>query len=103
MLCPEVTTFPVPLSRRHYQTGEDVGKLSNSLSFEQNNPVIGNVKIFLPESIHPPDDLRRILLHDKDSYKIEKLSSLECLATEDFITTFLRQGSLVLQTAYGKF
>ena len=102
MLCPEVTTFPVPLSRRNSQTGLDVGKFSNSLSFEQNNQVIGNVKIFLPECIHPPDDLRKILLHDKDPYKIENLSSLECLATEDFIRTFVRQGSLFLQTAYGK-
>ena len=71
-------------------------------NFKQNNEVVDNVKIFLPECLHPPDDLRRILLHDKDYYKVEHLSSLECCATEEFVRAFICEGSLFLQTIYGK-
>ena len=103
MLCPEVSTFHVPQPWKRYEYGSNIKETCSSQVFKRCNEVIESVKIFLPECLHPPDDLRNILLHDKDYYLINNLKSLECCATENFIKSFICGGSLFLQTIYGKF
>ena len=102
MLCPEVSTFHTPKPWKRYDCGPNIKETCCSEIFKRNNEVIESVKIFLPECLHPPNDLRNILLHDKDYYFVENLRSLECCATEDFIKSFIFGGSLYLQTIYGK-
>ena len=102
MLCPEVSTFNVPQPWKRYDYGCNVKEECSSQGFKRCNEVIESVKIFLPECLHPPDNLKNILLHDKDYYLIEHLKSLECCATDDFIKSFICAGSLFLRTIYGK-
>ena len=102
MLSPEVSTFLPSQSWKRYEHGSDVFEMCNRDQFKRLNEVIESVKIFLPECLHPPDELREILLHDKDYYIIEKLQSVECCITENFIRSFLCEGSLFMQTLYGE-
>ena len=103
MLSPEVSTFLPPPSWKKHENGSNVFDMTNSQHFNKLNEVIENVKIFLPECLHPPDELREFLLHDKDYYVIDKIQSIECLATENFIRTFICAGSLFIQTIYGMY
>ena len=102
MLSPEVACFPAPISWRKYKSGLLVNDYLKTTEFKQNNEVVKNVKLFVPECLHPPDELRKIVLRDKECYKVEKLTSLECVATKDFVTTFISQGKLFIQTVDGK-
>ena len=102
MLSPEVSTFPAPRSWKRCESGSNIKEIHTKHYFKQNNEVINSVKLFLPECLHPPDELRKILLHDKDFYLVENIQSLECCATEDFIKSFIYGGNVFLQTLYGK-
>ena len=101
MLNPEVSTFLPPHTWKKYENGSNVFDITNSRQFNQLNEVIESVRIFLPECLHPPDEVREFLLHDKDYYIIDNLQSIECLATENFIRSFICEGSVFLQTIYG--
>ena len=102
MLSPEVSTFLPPHTWKKHEHGSNILQVCNSQQFNKLNEVIESVKIFLPESLHPPDVLKEFLLHDKDYYLIDQIKSIECCSTENFIRSFICEGSLFLQTVYGK-
>lgn len=102
MLSPEVSTFLPPHTWRKHEHGSNILQVCNSQQFNKLNEVVESVKIFLPESLHPPDVLKEFLLHDKDYYLIDQIKSIECCSTENFIRSFICEGSLFLQTVYGE-
>ena len=102
MLSPEVSTFLPPHTWKKHEHGSNILQVCNSQQFNKLNEVVESVKIFLPDSLHPPDVLKEFLLHDKDYYLIDQIKSIECCSTENFIRSFICEGSLFLQTVYGK-
>ena len=102
MLSPEVSTFEETRPWRRSQTGSNLQDIFGKQDIEYGNEVVESVKIFIPECLHPPDNLRNILIRDRDYYTVKNLSSIECCATDEFIQAFICGGSLYMQSIYGK-
>ena len=102
MLSPEVSTFEETRPWRRSQTGLNLQDIFGKQDIEHGNEVVESVKIFIPECLHPPDNLRNILIRDRDYYTVKNLSSIECCATDEFIQAFVCGGSIYMQSIYGK-
>lgn len=105
MLSPEVVNFPLgKTSRKWARVGRiadgDSGSPWASAAKCAAATVVKDLRVFLPEALHPPEALLSELLHDKEFYRMGPVVNIgvlaACLVDREFVATFVKNGQFCL-------
>ena len=99
MLCPEVLNFKTKGSNITTQSGTSLDKNCDKI-FDK-NVVFDQLKLAVPGSLHPPDDLKEALLTDTEFYSADNFP-LHVLLQPEFLETFILGGKVYLHTNVGR-
>ena len=99
MLCPEVLNFKTKSSNITTQSGTSLDKNCDKI-FDK-NVIFDQLKLAVPGSLHPPDDLKEALLTDTEFYSADNFP-LHVLLQTEFLETFILEGKVYLHTNVGR-